>query len=111
MSEVPGFTDVLAGIALLDDEQLDAVFAAAKTRASFLRSVAKQQALATIKVGDIVKLDGLRPKYLNGMTGMIRSRKGDKFEVTMHTENASADFRSRFQTAALWVPASCLTVV
>lgn len=66
------------------DDSLDRIRQAIKDRENTIASVA----LYTLDVGDRVRLKGLSPKYLNGLTGTIVSRprgNSKRFGVKLDT--------------------------
>lgn len=68
MSTEASITEVVAYIQQQADEHdIDSVLAAVKTR----RKLLQDQAAAAVKEGADVELRGLKPKYLNGLTGIV----------------------------------------
>lgn len=100
--------EVVAAIDTFDRDELHVVLTAFKARDKYLRGAASRQALATFKVGDKVRLSGLSPKYLNGLTGEIKGREGDKFSVEFDEESA---FMARRYGKTVRVPPGCLVAV
>lgn len=62
-----------------DEQDLEALIQAVKTR----RHVLGEQRAATVRIGTKVQLDGLSPKYLNGLTGTIEATKGARADVRL----------------------------
>lgn len=62
-----------------DEQDLEALLQAVKTR----RNVLGEQRAATVRNGTEVRLDGLSPKYLNGLTGTVVSTKGNRADVRL----------------------------
>jgi hypothetical protein len=100
--------EVIAAIDTMDSDDLGLVLDAYKARMKYVREASSRQAAATIKVGDKIRLSGLRPKYLNGLTGVVVSRNGDKFSVAFDDESKWASGRYGDQVT---VPAATLTVI
>ena len=69
--------DFIAGHA--DERQIDVIHAALRDRR---KALAARRALA-VTVGQTVTLDGLSPKYLNGLTGTVRTIKGNRADVLL----------------------------
>lgn len=102
MSQPITLTDAVAFIAQhATADDLDQVYAAAKQRTRTLRTIAAAAA-ASLPVGASVRLDGLSPKYLNGLTGVLKSTTGGRAVVTLDKESTSLlGFSSRrFYAAA-----------
>lgn len=62
-----------------DEADLDAIIATIKARQKML---ATRRASAVV-VGQSVTLDGLQPKYLNGLAGTVKSIRGNAAEVEL----------------------------
>jgi hypothetical protein len=73
------FSNVLSGIAVADEKQLDMIRNAYDARRSFLAE------LRAVRVCDGAKVTtrGLRPKYLNGLTGEVTSVRGNKADLLL----------------------------
>jgi hypothetical protein len=72
--------DVIAFIvARADETDLANILNAVKAR----RKALGQINASAVKVGATVTLDGLSPKYLNGLTGTVKSVSGGRCTVTL----------------------------
>lgn len=80
MSENTTPADVIAFIvARADDTDLANILTAYKARKKLLGQIAA----AAVKPGVEVTLDGLSPKYLNGLKGTVKSISGGRCTVTL----------------------------
>jgi hypothetical protein len=53
-------------------------------------SLRKQALLRSVKVGDAVRVtDGISPKYLTGLTGTFKSRKGKRVTIVLDTKSTA----------------------
>lgn len=75
--------------------ELDRINAALNERNRMLRTIAA----ASVKQGDRVTLENLKPKYLNGLQGVVETL-GDKF-AAVRLDGSSTD---RLRTVRTWVP-------
>lgn len=100
--------DVLDFVALhADQPDIENIWAACKRRQKYLRDNRAASNAASLRPGDRVRLSGLSPKYLNGLTGeVVDVLGGTKVQVKLF------DGTNRFQAGIPYtVPASCLTKV
>lgn len=77
-------SDIIA--AILDgalDDQMDALIATINARRRNIRQLEELQSLTQLKVGTNVKLEGISPKYLNGLTGTVDAINGKKVTVKL----------------------------
>jgi hypothetical protein len=95
--------DIIGGI---HDHQLDEILDACYQRKKLTRDQNTAMAMATIKVGDVVVLKNLRPKYINGLKGKVVEKKRTKISVELHTGQDTGRFGRR-----VTCPASCLEKV
>lgn len=73
-------TEVLDYVhARADEQDLDSLLQALRTR----RKVLGEQRAATVRSGLEIRLDGLSPKYLNGLTGTVVTLDGNRAEVRL----------------------------
>lgn len=80
MSASATITDVLDYVhTRADDQDIESLVQAARTR----RKVLGEQRAATVRVGLEVCLDGLSPKYLNGLTGTVDTLDGNRAAVKL----------------------------
>ena len=96
-------------IASADAAEVRVLSDALHTRTLTLRDTRQREALRTLKVGDKVRLKGLKPQYLNGTLAVVESRKGSRFRVVLDG-NADPRATRRFGDRPL-VPAGSLEVV
>lgn len=107
------FEKIISAIGRLESRaELDAVFAAAKTRSTALRQQTALVNKATLSAGTRVMTQGLKPKYLSGINGQVINaparRPGD---ITIEVDEAVRHLLARYGdplTGHLEVPASCL---
>lgn len=79
--------DVIAFIvARADETDLANILNAVKAR----RKALGQINAAAVKVGQRVTLDGLSPKYLNGLTGTVLSVEGARCTVTLDRDSTTS---------------------
>lgn len=92
------------------DDALDRLAAAVTERRRLVSAQMARRNVLTIMPGARVQLQGLSPKYLNGLTGTVvetpefrRNRRKATLSVTLDTPTAMGRFGKVIQ-----VPASCL---
>lgn len=81
-----------------DEQDLDSLIQAVKTR----RNVLGEQRAATVRRDAPVRLDGLSPKYLNGLTGTVETTKGNRADVRLDEQSTS---RLRYSGKKYYIPA------
>lgn len=64
-----------------DQQDLDSITQASRTR----RKALGEQQAAVVRIGLTVRLDGLSPNYLNGLTGTVSSLAGTHAQVRLDT--------------------------
>lgn len=64
-------------------EDIDRIYAAAKSRTRTLRDVVAAQ----VEVGASTQLQGLSPKYLNGMRGTVTAIRGARGDVLLDEDS------------------------
>lgn len=107
-----GIVDIVRAIAELDEHDLNLVQTAAVSRRKALHQQQAMENQATLAPGMRVRTHGLKPKYLNGLTGEVtggRTRRGTDIQVKIDEESAyfvSARYLTPDRTLA--VPAACL---
>lgn len=85
MNKTPTIANVKTFISTsATDQDLDDILDIIKIRRKILESL-KQ---VTIKVGDKVSLDNIRPKALCGILGVIKEIKGKRITVTLSEQEA-----------------------
>lgn len=90
------------------ESDMDRIMGAWKTR----RKTLAAENLATVKVGDRVRLAGLSPKFLNGATGVVT---GINQTTVAFKVDDTAPQRVKDRLGAPWqdarVPAGCVEVI
>lgn len=94
--------DIISG---KHDSELDELSEVIRQRKKLTRSQNTALAMATIKVGDIVVLKNLSPKYVNGLKAEVIEKKRTKCAVKL-VDGAVGRFSGR-----VTVPASCMEKV
>lgn len=80
----PTLADAVTYIADRADEQdLLRILGAVNARRTALRAITA----AAVRIGAAVRLDGLSPKYLDGLTGVVRRIHGKHAEVELDEES------------------------
>jgi hypothetical protein len=92
-----------------EDGDLDVIFDACRARRKTLGSIKA----ATVKEGDRVRIDGISPKYLAGVTGTVtsidRSRKGGI--AVVEADRPVFGSRHRGETTIAGIPTACLNIL
>jgi hypothetical protein len=103
--------ELLDQIESLDSEDdMRLVFDACRTAQRNLRDAKAQAARQTLKRGDKVKLTGLSPKYLNGLTGTIVARPtGKRIEVKLDSPGMAGRYAPSGDRP-MRVPLTCVEV-
>lgn len=96
---------VLKLVAGADDAELRAIQQVLSMRIKSLRHAERMANEATLKIGDAVRLKGLKPAYLNGTRGVILDKRPRGFLVELQRPDARA--HRRFGSTPI-VPANCL---
>lgn len=100
-------TDILDALRAGDlDNDLDLLSDAIRTRRKGVGSVVAANALVDIAVGSTVRLKGLSPKYVNGLTAKVTGKGRSRFEVVLDNPPAGGRFHGTVR-----VPANCVEVV
>lgn len=76
------------------ESEASALFEAANARLRSLRAATAAENIASLKPDTEVRLSGLKPKYLNGLTGTVRSIEGSRVRVKL--DDASYDTAGRY---------------
>ena len=87
------------------DGQISLLFDALRDRQKTVRKISEAQNVATLKPGTAIVLDGLSPKYLNGLTGTVASIQGTTVGIKLDQKLYQGKF---WGTETLRVPASCV---
>jgi len=104
------YTDVHAAIHTGDlDEHLERIARAAHDRMKYLREKATKRNINTLSPGDIVEIDGLRPKYINGLHAEVVEIHRTK--VSIRIIEAHRGRAKRFGFGIVKAPAANLTPV
>lgn len=93
----------------VDTNGLNAVITAIKERQRSNRALGTAIAKATLNLGDTVSIGGIRPKYLNGVIGTIKSFSPTRSHANITVVNTQGD--SRVGASQYGIPVQCLTVV
>jgi hypothetical protein len=121
MSEVT-FADVLTYVATTATfDEIKALFAAGNARGKALHAADAAVTAGLLKAGDRVELAGVRPAYLNGLTGTFvrldtanRARTTAKQRATVKLDEASAFKAGRYVNGSreiAGIPVSALKIV
>jgi hypothetical protein len=88
------------------DDDLQSIQDACRERKKLNRSKDTALAMSTLKVGDVIVLKGLNPKYINGCQGKITEKRRTKFTVRLD----DGQHTGRFGKTVV-VPATCMNKV
>lgn len=88
------------------DKELAQISEAIRQRKISTRYQATALAMVEMKVGDVVVLKNLNPKYINGLRGKILEKKRTKISVLLDEGQDTGRFGRR-----VTCPASCLEKV
>lgn len=91
------------------DDQMDALMDAVNRRRKLIAQQAKNLNMATIDVGNTVRLTGLRPKYLNGVTTEVLGKNQSTLSIRIPFEQVP--YNSKYAGQRTTVPANCVEVV
>lgn len=110
------FSDVLEYVGnTATAEEVRALFDAGNARIKHVRALQAAAIAAEVKVGDMVRTGGLKPAYLNGLTGTVQSiEPGRRVNVTLKLDEASAaKAGTRYAWAGIMagVPVSAITIL
>lgn len=92
------------------DDGLEAITRMARERKTF----AAKRIAAQAKVGDRVRLTGIRPKALDGATGIVKARRQSSLMVVVDKEFGIGAGRFAWQIESgvpLGVPAACIAEI
>ena len=95
--------------ASVDTTGLNSLITAIKERQRINRANTKAIAKATLNLGDTVSISGIRPKYLNGVIGKIKSFSPQRSHANIEVINTQGDHR--VGASQYGIPIQCLTVV
>lgn len=100
--------EVIAAITMGElDDVIDAIQDAARAR----EKIVHRNRAASVKIGDRVRLTGIRPKALDGATGTVRSRRQTSLMVEIDKEYARGAGRFQYSIengVPLGVPVACV---
>lgn len=84
-------TDIITAILSGDaDDNLDGIISAARDR----RGIKARAVFHTVKPGDKVRLQNLRPKYMEGCTAIVVSHNRTRVVVTLDEETLARNFQA-----------------
>lgn len=96
-------------------EEVRALFDAGNARIKHVRSLQAAETAAAVKVGDTVTTGGLKPAYLNGLTGTVKSvdRRARRTDVTIDLDESSVGKAGRYGWNGMLsgVPVSAITIL
>ncbi|MGH9906500.1 MAG: hypothetical protein ACRD8U_13075 [Pyrinomonadaceae bacterium] len=92
-----------------DEAELSVISDTVRKQYRALAAQRTDDAIASIKPGDIVVLTNLKPKYLNGLHAEVLERWGPKFKVLVQP-GADPRVNKRFAGCPV-IPGSCLRKV
>lgn len=93
------------------ESEVRAVFEVGNQRLKTIRTVTAAENLASLQPGQVVRLGGLKPKYLNGLTGTVQSIEGSRVRVKLDDVSALTASRYVGLDHTLLAPASTVTLV
>lgn len=93
------------------EEQIRAIFHVGNARIKNLRAVTAAANIANLSPGTTVRLQNLKPKYLNGLTGTVQAVEGDKVRVKLDDVSALQAGRYVSFDHTLSAPASTVAIV
>lgn len=106
------FAEVLAFVGNeATDSQVRAIWDAGNARMKHVRSLAAAENLGNLQPGQTVRLQGLKPKYLNGLTGTVQAIEGSRIRVKLDDVSALAAGRYVQFDHTLLAPASAVSLV
>lgn len=116
MKETLTFDEVLAYVGTTENEaEIRALFDACNARVCALRAIQTAKVAATLKKGDKVRTSGVRPKFLNDLTGEVVEivRSGRTVYATVKIADGSpAAIRKYGRDGEVHgLPLTCLTIV
>ena len=93
------------------EAEVRGLFEVANQRLKTLRTTTAAENLASLQKDQVVRLSGLKPKYLNGLTGTVQGIEGSRVRVKLDDISALTAGRYVGFDHTLLAPASCLTLV
>jgi len=103
------FQDVVEFIDQASETEIHSVWALCKQRQKMLRAAATVMNLSTLNVGDVVVINGISPKYLNGETATVVNLHGSKPGSVQVRLNKTRVGKFN-DISPIGIPASCLTL-
>ena len=88
------------------DGDLDLLETACRQRRKLLRGATAAVTMATIKIGDTVRIKDISPKYLIGATAKVTGKRQTKLEIQF--EKSHRRYRAGI---AIVIPSSCVEIV
>lgn len=105
------FKDVIAYVTNeATAEEASALFTAANSRQRALRAATAAENIASLKPDTRVRTGGLKPKYLNGLTGSVVAIEGSNIRVKLDNVDLAGRYANRLDGTIL-APASTLTEI
>lgn len=77
-------------IAVVDTDDLNRIVDAVNARNRAIRAQRAANAAGRIAIGQTVRTDGLKPKYLNGLVGKVVAVRGSRADLELTTKYADA---------------------
>jgi hypothetical protein len=88
------------------DNDLERIETACRQRRKLLRGAAAAVTMASVNVGDTVRIKDIRPKYLIGATAEVTRKRRTKLEIKFDATHR----RYRAGTTVI-IPSSCVEIV
>lgn len=104
-------TFIITDSSVNTDETLNALWTAVRERQRLNRANSTAIAKATLRIGDVVSVSGISPKYLNGMTGRIVAFNKTRSRADIEIVDNRNDYRVAKGARKHGYPVQCLTVV
>ena len=89
----------------LDDGDFERILDAIRRRRRTLRVIETAKTIAVLEMGAKVELQGLSPKYLNGLTGTVEQINSTRIRVKLDQPNLAPRFA---RAGVVNAPASCV---
>ncbi|MHC4297987.1 MAG: hypothetical protein ACYS7Y_11840 [Planctomycetota bacterium] len=88
------------------DSDLERIEAVCRERRLFLRAVKSATTMASVQVGNRVKIKNISPKYLSGATAIVTGKRRTKLEIELEKTHR------RFHAGTpLIIPSSCVEII
>lgn len=93
------------------EAEVRGLFEVANQRLKTLRTTTAAENLASLQKDQTVRLQGLKPKYLNGLTGTVQGIEGNRVRVKLDDVSAITAKRYVNFDHTLLAPASAVTLI